>query len=40
MENMRYFLSAFNTSDPMWFGYKFKVIIKQGYFSGGAGISI
>ena len=38
MENMRYFLSAYNTSYPTWFGYKFQAIVKQGYFSGGAGI--
>jgi glycoprotein-N-acetylgalactosamine 3-beta-galactosyltransferase len=37
MENMRYFLSSYNTSEPLWFGHKFKTIVKQGYFSGGAG---
>ncbi|XP_046455013.1 glycoprotein-N-acetylgalactosamine 3-beta-galactosyltransferase 1-like [Daphnia pulex] len=37
VENLRYFLSAFNTSKPLWFGHKFKVIVKSGYFSGGAG---
>lgn len=37
LENMRYFLSAYNTSKPLWFGHKFKTIVKQGYFSGGAG---
>ena len=37
MENMRYFLSAYNTSDPMWFGYKFDKYVRQGFFSGGAG---
>ena len=37
MENMRYFLSAYDTNEPMWFGYKFKAIVKQGYFSGGSG---
>lgn len=35
---MRYFLSAYNTSQPLWFGHKFKTIVRQGYFSGGAGI--
>lgn len=37
VENLRYFLSAFNTSKPLWFGHKFKAIVKSGYFSGGAG---
>lgn len=37
VENLRYFLSAFNTSKPLWFGHKFKAIVKKGYFSGGAG---
>lgn len=38
LENLRYFLSSYNTSKPLWFGHKFKTIVKQGYFSGGAGI--
>ncbi|XP_046656575.1 glycoprotein-N-acetylgalactosamine 3-beta-galactosyltransferase 1-like isoform X2 [Daphnia pulicaria] len=37
VENLRYFLSAFNTSEPLWFGHKYKAIVKKGYFSGGAG---
>ena len=37
VENLRYFLSAYNTSDALWFGHKFKAIVKKGYFSGGAG---
>ena len=37
VENLRYLLSAFNTSDPIWFGCEFKVIVKDGYMSGGAG---
>jgi hypothetical protein len=37
VENLRYFLSGFNTSKPMWFGHKFKALVKNGYFSGGAG---
>ncbi|XP_046454474.1 glycoprotein-N-acetylgalactosamine 3-beta-galactosyltransferase 1-like [Daphnia pulex] len=37
LENLRYFLSSYNTSKPLWFGHKFKTIVKQGYFSGGAG---
>jgi glycoprotein-N-acetylgalactosamine 3-beta-galactosyltransferase len=30
-------LKQYNTSDPLFFGYKFKPQVKQGYFSGGAG---
>jgi glycoprotein-N-acetylgalactosamine 3-beta-galactosyltransferase len=30
-------LKQYNTSDPLFFGYKFKPLVKQGYFSGGAG---
>lgn len=38
IENMRYFLQSYSTDDPIYFGYKFKVIVQpQGYFSGGAG---
>ncbi|KAK4010685.1 hypothetical protein OUZ56_019816 [Daphnia magna] len=37
VENLRYFLSGFNTSQPLYFGHKFKTIVKNGYFSGGAG---
>lgn len=37
MENMRYLLSAYNTSDPLWFGYKYKHEVRQGFFSGGPG---
>lgn len=37
VENLRYFLSGENTNDPVFFGHHFKVIVKQGYFSGGAG---
>jgi len=37
VENLRYFLSSFNTQDPVYFGHHFKPIVKQGYFSGGAG---
>ncbi|XP_046455009.1 glycoprotein-N-acetylgalactosamine 3-beta-galactosyltransferase 1-like [Daphnia pulex] len=40
VENLRYFLSAFNTSTPLWFGHKYKVIVKSGYFSGGAGYAL
>jgi len=37
VENLRYMLSSYNSSKPMWFGEKFKPFVKQGYFSGGAG---
>ncbi|XP_076460589.1 glycoprotein-N-acetylgalactosamine 3-beta-galactosyltransferase 1-like isoform X2 [Babylonia areolata] len=37
VENLRYFLSAENTSDPVFFGHHFKTIVKQGYYSGGGG---
>ncbi|XP_046456804.1 glycoprotein-N-acetylgalactosamine 3-beta-galactosyltransferase 1-like [Daphnia pulex] len=40
VENLRYFLSGFNTSKPMWFGHKFKALVKNGYFSGGAGYAL
>lgn len=39
LENLRYFLYAYSTNDPIYFGYKMKQIdaVKRGYFSGGAG---
>ena len=37
MENLRYLLSDYNSSHPIWFGCEFKVIVKDGYMSGGAG---
>ncbi|XP_052247839.1 glycoprotein-N-acetylgalactosamine 3-beta-galactosyltransferase 1-like isoform X2 [Dreissena polymorpha] len=37
LENLRYFLSSQNTNEPIYFGHHFKTIVKQGYFSGGAG---
>ena len=37
VENLRYFLSSQNTSEPVYFGHHFKVIVAQGYFSGGGG---
>lgn len=37
MENLRYFLKDHNSSDPMYFGCRFKPYVKQGYMSGGAG---
>lgn len=37
VENMRYLLTAYNSSDPIFLGCKFKPYVKQGYMSGGAG---
>ena len=37
LENLRYLLSSYNKSEPIWFGCEFKVIVKDGYMSGGAG---
>uniref|UniRef100_A0A2C9JVT7 N-acetylgalactosaminide beta-1,3-galactosyltransferase n=1 Tax=Biomphalaria glabrata TaxID=6526 RepID=A0A2C9JVT7_BIOGL len=33
VENLRYFLSDQNTSEPIYFGHHFKTIVKQGYYS-------
>ncbi|KAL8567985.1 hypothetical protein ACOMHN_029160 [Nucella lapillus] len=40
MENLHYMLSAYDNKDPIYFGHAFKVIVKQGYTSGGAGYVI
>ncbi|XP_055316508.1 glycoprotein-N-acetylgalactosamine 3-beta-galactosyltransferase 1-like [Sitodiplosis mosellana] len=39
LENLRYFLYAYSTQDPIYFGYKMNeaTALKRGYFSGGAG---
>ena len=37
LENLRFLLSDYNSSDPIWFGCEFDVIVKEGYMSGGAG---
>ncbi|CAG5130206.1 unnamed protein product [Candidula unifasciata] len=37
VENLRYFLSGQNTSEPVFFGHHFKLFVKQGYYSGGGG---
>ncbi|XP_052796637.1 glycoprotein-N-acetylgalactosamine 3-beta-galactosyltransferase 1-like [Mya arenaria] len=37
LENLRYFLLDQNKDSPIYFGHHFKTLVKQGYFSGGAG---
>jgi len=37
MENLRYLLSSLNSSDPVWVGCEFKMLVKNGYMSGGSG---
>ncbi|XP_067671690.1 glycoprotein-N-acetylgalactosamine 3-beta-galactosyltransferase 1-B-like [Haliotis asinina] len=37
LENLRYFLTSQNKSDPVFFGHHFKKNVKQGYYSGGGG---
>ena len=37
IENLRYLLKDYNSSYPLYFGRKFKPLVKQGYMSGGAG---
>jgi hypothetical protein len=37
VENLRYMLSDYNSSEPTYFGCRFKPYVKQGYMSGGAG---
>lgn len=37
VENLRFMLEPYNSSDPIYFGCKFKPFVRQGYMSGGAG---
>lgn len=40
VENMRYFLSGFDTSQPYWFGHKLKTDKNESYFSPGPGNNV
>ncbi|XP_078621352.1 glycoprotein-N-acetylgalactosamine 3-beta-galactosyltransferase 1-like [Branchiostoma floridae x Branchiostoma japonicum] len=40
MENLRFMLSEYTPDAAMYFGFRFKTIVKQGYMSGGAGYVI
>ncbi|KAK6187773.1 hypothetical protein SNE40_005725 [Patella caerulea] len=37
VENLRYMLHSFNPDNPLFIGRKFKMIVPNGYMSGGAG---
>ena len=37
LENLRYMLYQYSTNFPIYFGFKFKPYVDQGYMSGGAG---
>jgi glycoprotein-N-acetylgalactosamine 3-beta-galactosyltransferase len=37
LENLRYFLRGYKSSDPVYCGHHFKTKVQQGYYSGGAG---
>ncbi|CAN7937408.1 unnamed protein product, partial [Ixodes hexagonus] len=37
LENLRYLLKDKSSSDPVYYGRRFKPFMKQGYMSGGAG---
>ncbi|XP_055710130.1 glycoprotein-N-acetylgalactosamine 3-beta-galactosyltransferase 1-like isoform X1 [Phlebotomus papatasi] len=37
VENLRFMLYKYSPEQPIYFGCKFKPIVKQGYMSGGAG---
>ena len=37
VENLRYMLEPYSSSQPIYFGCKFKPHVNQGYMSGGAG---
>lgn len=37
VENLRFMLSAYKPTEPIYLGCRFKPFVKQGYMSGGAG---
>lgn len=37
VENLRFMLYPYSTHYPLYFGFKFKEYVEQGYMSGGAG---
>ena len=37
VDNLRSFVGAKNTADPVYFGFNFKKHVRQGFMSGGAG---
>lgn len=37
VENLRYLLSRHDTEEPVYFGHRFRPLVRQGYMSGGAG---
>lgn len=37
VENLRLLLLSHSPSEPVYFGMKFRLRVKQGYMSGGAG---
>ncbi|XP_065282632.2 glycoprotein-N-acetylgalactosamine 3-beta-galactosyltransferase 1-like isoform X1 [Dermacentor albipictus] len=37
VENLRFFLLGKDPSQPLYFGYPFRVLVPKGYMSGGAG---
>ena len=40
VENLRLMLRSHLPTEPVWFGCVFKVIVPNGYMSGGAGMNI
>lgn len=37
LENLRYFLEPFNSSEPLYFGHRFRAYVDSGYMQGGSG---
>jgi glycoprotein-N-acetylgalactosamine 3-beta-galactosyltransferase len=37
VENLRYMLSTYNTSEPLYFGCRYNEFVDKGYMAGGAG---